>query len=67
MIGFFTLPFFAIFFAIFFALIVFPTTGFFCFFDALLFACFFDFDADFAMENLPGYGVVTSWISRIFT
>jgi hypothetical protein len=61
MIGFLTVPLrFTAFFAFFLL-----TAAFLLF--ARFFETFFDFDADFAMDILPGYGVVISWISRIFT
>jgi hypothetical protein len=46
-------------------------TGLFAFFAFLLFTrffeTFFDFDADFAMEVLPGYGDGISWICWLLT
>lgn len=67
MTGFFTV---LLRFAIFFFSVC-PMTGLFAFFAFLLFTrffeTFFDFDADFAMEVLPGYGDGISWICWLLT
>lgn len=43
----------------------FPVAAFLLF--VRFFGAFFDFDADFAIEVLPGYGDVISWICWLLT